>query len=105
MLSSVTNEDLQTILMVVGPLVTIAVLVVAWMNRERLGVSIAQNATRAARNELVDLQERRIELLETEVNRLTEQVSFLSAENSEYRRRIQRLEDERRGRANEEGNS
>lgn len=63
-----------------------------WLNRQRLGLGEAQMATRSEQHKVIGLQEKRIALLEQEVEHLTKTVDYLSSENDEYRRRIQRLE-------------
>jgi cell division protein FtsB len=66
--------------------------VLFWLNRQRLGLGEVQMATRAEQLAVIDLQEKRIVLLEAEVVRLRAEVQYLSAENHDYRRRITRLE-------------
>lgn len=71
--------------------------VILWLNRQRLGLGEVQMATRAEQIAVIELQEKRIVLLEAEVQRLRSEVQYLSAENHEYRRRILRLESREAG--------
>ena len=87
-------NDLAVLLAVVTPIVSGLTLLVVWFYHQKLGVSVAQGQAASARKEVVELQERRIILLEAEVKQLTIQVQHLSAENEDYRRRIRALERE-----------
>lgn len=66
--------------------------VVFWLNRQRLGLGEVQLATRSERDAVVALQERRIQLLETEVARLKTTIAYLQTDNDELRRRIRAME-------------
>jgi hypothetical protein len=60
--------------------------VVIWLNRQRLGLGEVQMATRAEQQKVIELQERRIELLEAEVGSLRRQVDYLTSENESLHR-------------------
>ena len=66
--------------------------VLLWLNRQRLGLGEVQMATRAEQQSVIELQERRIELLETEVKGLKVRVDHLTAENEALRRLIRQAE-------------
>ncbi len=88
-------EGLQIALSLLSPVVTVAVLIIAWLNRERLGLSLAQGAAREARTELTEIQEKLIAHLRVEVEELKHKVSHLTNQNDDLMRRIAALEDER----------
>ena len=88
-------EGLQLALSLITPLITVFVLIVAWLNRERLGLSLAQGAAREARSELTEIQEKLISHLRVEVEELKQKVSHLTNQNDDLMRRIASLEDER----------
>ena len=86
--------EIAAIIAVLTPIVSGVTLLLVWFYHQKLGVSVAQAATASARKEVVELQERRIALLEADVSRLSLQVQYLTSENDEYRRRIRHLEKE-----------
>jgi hypothetical protein len=70
----------------------VGAFVLLWWNRQRLGLGEVQMATRSEQTKVIELQEKRIRLLEAEVARLKGQVEYLSNANDDYRRRIADLE-------------
>lgn len=59
--------------------------VALWLNRQRLGLGEVQMATRSEQQKVIELQERRIKLLESEVASLNRRVDHLTAENESLR--------------------
>ena len=73
--------------------VAMIVGVAVWLRRESLGLGDARVATRkekerasSERSKVVELQERRIKLLEEEVASLTRRVDYLTSENESLHR-------------------
>jgi len=64
--------------------------VLVWLNRQRLGLGAAQMATRSEQQKVIELQERRIQLLEQEVRSLTRRVDYLTSENESLHRLLNR---------------
>ena len=62
---------------------------ILWLNRQRLGLGEVQVATRAEEHKVIELQERRIKLLEEEVKSLTRRVDYLTSENESLHRLLQ----------------
>ena len=77
-------------------LVGLLVMIVAWLNRERLGLSTVQLATKQERDKLVEIQERRIRHLESEIKRLEDEIRYISSANADLRRRLSDLEGHKR---------
>jgi cell division protein FtsB len=67
-------------------LIALAAFVIAYLNRERLGLGMAQVATREEQEKVIQLQERQIELLKDEVNSLRARVTYLENIVEDYRR-------------------
>lgn len=78
---------------VVTTFIGLLLLVLAWAYRERLGLGTVQMATTAEREKLLSLYEKRIETLEEDAKLKDDQIRFLSAENTDLRRRIRHLEE------------
>lgn len=66
--------------------IAVFTFVVAYLNRERLGLGMAQVATREEQDKVIALQERQIELLKDEVNSLRARVTYLENIVDDYRR-------------------
>ena len=68
-------------------------LVVFYVVRQGRGLGVVQMATRTEADKLLSLYEKRIKVLELDNETLTDQIRFLSSENTDLRRRIKKLED------------
>lgn len=82
---------------IITTILAVAGFTILWFNRQRLGLGEAQMATRSEQAKVIELQERRILLLESEVAHLKGRVEYLSNANDDYRRRIAELERLERG--------
>jgi hypothetical protein len=78
---------------VITTAIGIVIVVLAYLNKERLGLGTVQLATQSEREKLLELYEKRIEALEKDATLKDDQIRFLSAENTELRRRLRHLEE------------
>lgn len=78
---------------VITTAIGIVVVVLTYLNKERLGLGTAQLALQSEREKLLEIYEKRIEALEKDAILKDDQIRFLSAENTELRRRLRHLEE------------
>jgi uncharacterized membrane-anchored protein YhcB (DUF1043 family) len=62
--------------------------IIVWLNRQRLGLGEGQLAQKARHQEVIDLQERQIELLKEEVEALRIRVAHLENIVDDYQRQV-----------------
>lgn len=68
--------------------VGVAIAAVAWWKRQAIGLGDLQMATDRERDQIIELQERRIDLLEQEVQELRLELQQVKIENRALRRLI-----------------